>query len=303
MITHFIRPPFLKKGDKIGIAAPARKISASELKPAIELFNNWGLEVVLASNIYNSFHQFAGTDNERIAGYQEMLDDTSIKAIISARGGYGCLRIVDNLDFSTFLSSPKWITGYSDLTVFHSHIHNNYSIETLHSTMAINIPNNTQSSLESLRKALFGESIEYKQEPHHLNRLGSAHGILTGGNISILYALSSSVSDIEFAGKILFIEDLEEYLYHIDRMLMQLKRSGKLAQLAGLIVGGMNNMNDNTIPYGKNAYEIISEAISEYDYPVCFNFPAGHLDDNKTLILGRQVELVVDKGLTTLCYK
>jgi muramoyltetrapeptide carboxypeptidase len=294
----FISPPYLSRNDTVGIAAPARKISREELQPALDLLKSWGLKVVLASNIFEVFHQYAGTDEQRITGFQELLDNESVKAIICARGGYGCVRIIDNLDYTRFKASPKWITGYSDLTVFHSHVQSNLGIETLHATMAINISANTGNALESFRRALFGEKLNYEIEPNEFNRIGIAKGILTGGNLSVLYALSDSVSDIDTHGKILFLEDLEEYLYHIDRMMMQLKRSGKLKNLAGLIIGGMNHMNDNAVPFGKNAYEIIAEAVSEYNYPVCFSFPAGHIDDNNALIMGRMVELSVSEKLT-----
>jgi muramoyltetrapeptide carboxypeptidase len=295
MNSVLITPPYLKKNDKIGIAAPARKITAEELQPAIDLLKNWDLQVVLASNIFDSDNQYAGVVTHRQKGFQELLDDKDIKAIICARGGYGCVRIIDKLDFTRYKMHPKWITGYSDLTVFHSHIHSNYGIETLHSTMAINFPTNTADALDSFKKALFGEKISYEIDSHIFNRTGKARGILVGGNLSILYSISGSVSDINTDGKILFLEDLEEYLYHIDRMMMQLKRNGKLKNLAGLIVGGMNNMNDNTIPFGKNPYEIICEAVSEYDFPVCFDFPAGHIENNKSMILGRQIEFSVDQ--------
>lgn len=287
----FIQPEFLKKGDKIGIIACARKISKEELQPAIDILQNWGLEVVLGKNIFNADHQFSGTDEERAADLQSMLDDTSIKAVISARGGYGTVRIIDKLDFSTFKKHPKWIIGYSDITVLHSHIHN-MGIQTLHATMPINFKVNEEAT-ETLRKALFGEEIHYSFEPHALNKNGKAEGILVGGNLSLLYALCGSNSDIETNGKILFIEDLDEYLYHIDRMMMNLKRSGKLSGLAGLIVGGMSDMKDNAVPFGKTAEAIILDAVKEYNYPVCFHFPCGHIDRNLAIVLGRKVELEV----------
>ncbi|HOY30705.1 MAG TPA: LD-carboxypeptidase [Bacteroidales bacterium] len=286
-------PSFLRKGDKTGIAVPARKISPEELQPAIDILKNWGFEPVLASNIYDKHHQYAGTDSDRIRGFQELLDNEEIKAILCARGGYGSMRIIDELDFSVFKKKPKWIAGYSDVTVFHSHLNKLFETETLHCTMPLNFANNTPEALESLRKALSGEQIIHTAPGHELNRAGEAKGIVTGGNLSILYALSCSVSDMDSNGKILFIEDLEEYLYHIDRMMVQLKRSGKLQNLAGLVVGGMNNMNDNTVPFGKTAYEIIAEHVAEYDYPVCFGFPAGHIDDNRTLIMGRKIKFDV----------
>lgn len=284
-------PLYLKKGDKIGIAAPARKISIEELQPAIDRFISWGLEPVFATNLFCSENQYAGTDEERLNGLQDLLDNHDIKAIICARGGYGTMRIIDKLDFSQFLKHPKWVAGYSDITVLHSHINKNFGIETLHGTMPINFSTNTPEALESLKKALFGETLSYVTGRHSLNRTGKTEGVITGGNLSMLYALSGSDSDIETNGKILFIEDLEEYLYHIDRMMVQLKRSGKLQNLAGLIVGGMNNMNDNAVPFGKEAYEIIAEQEANYNYPVCFGFPAGHIEDNRTLIMGRKLQL------------
>lgn len=288
---NLIQPEFLKKGDTIGIVACARKISAEELQPAIDILKNWGLNVKTGKNIFNVNHQFSGTDDERAADLQTMLNDNSIKAIISARGGYGAVRIIDKIDFTAFKQHPKWIVGYSDITVLHSHIHN-IGIQTLHATMPINFGVDADAT-ESLRKALFGEKLEYTTASHLLNRKGTAEGIIVGGNLSLLYALCGSISDIDTKGKILFIEDLDEYLYHIDRMMMNLKRSGKLSDLAGLIVGGMTDMKDNTIPFGKTAEEIILDAVKEYNYPVCFNFPAGHVDKNIALIFGRKANLTV----------
>lgn len=289
-----IQPLYLKKGDKIGIVACARKISREEIQPAVDILKSWGLEVVLGNNLFNADNQFSGTDNERAEDLQQMLDDSTIKAIISARGGYGTIRIIDLLDFSKFKQNPKWIIGYSDITVLHSHIHN-LGFETIHATMPINFMVNKEAT-ESLRKALFGEKIEYNFESHPLNRNGKAEGQLIGGNLSLLYALSGSISDIDTKGKILFIEDLDEYLYHIDRMMINLKRSGKLKNLAGLIVGGMTDIKDNTVPFGKTAEEIILDAVKEYDYPVCFNFPAGHIDKNMALIFGKQLIFAVKEN-------
>ncbi len=289
-------PPYLKPGDKIAIVAPARKISREELQPAVDMLKSWGYEVVFGANLFKEANQFSGSDEERALDFQYALDAADIKAILCARGGYGALRIIDNLDFTTFVKHPKWIIGYSDVTVLHSHIHKNYAIETLHATMPINFPKDgaINDSLSSLRKAIYGEALNYEIKKHPFNRKGVAKGELCGGNLSILYALSASVSDINTDGKILFIEDLDEYLYHIDRMMLNLKRSGKLSNLAGLIVGGMSEMRDNTIPFGKTAEEIIAEAVAEYNYPVCFDFPAGHISNNNALIMGRNVYLNVD---------
>ena len=292
-----ITPPSLKAGDKIAIIATARKISKEELQPAIEMLAKWGFEVVLGKNLFGENHQFSGSDQERTEDLQYSLDDNNIKAIICARGGYGSVRIIDKLDFSRFLQHPKWIIRYSDITVLHSHIHQLFGIETLHAIMPVNFPKNgiENQSLISLRQALLNNKINYSLSAHPLNRVGKAEGIVVGGNLSILYSLSGTASSIDTDGKILFIEDLDEYLYHIDRMMINLKRSGKLANLAGLIVGGMSDMNDNTIPYGRTAEEIISEAVADYMYPVCFQFPAGHQEDNRALILGRKAILTVNE--------
>jgi muramoyltetrapeptide carboxypeptidase len=290
-----ITPPYLKPGDNIGIAATARKISAEELKHAINKFSEWGLKVVLGKNILSVENQYAGNDEQRLSDIQQMLDDETIKAIIIARGGYGTVRIIDKINFSKFIKSPKWIIGYSDVTVLHSHIYQNFGTETLHATMPLNFPADEKDNeaLKSLKKALFGEKIHYEIVENVFNRKGNSKGILTGGNLSLLYALAGTPSDIDTKNKILFIEDLDEYLYHIDRMMIQLKRSGKLKDLAGLIVGGMTEMKDNTVPFGKTAYQIISEAVSEYNYPVCYGFPAGHIEDNRTLIFGREININV----------
>ena len=293
-MQNIIVPSYLKTNDTIALAAPARKIDPEALQPAIEILESWGLQVVLASNIFMEDHQYAGTDAQRIQGFQELLDEDSVRAILCVRGGYGTLRIIDALNFEKFEQNPKWIAGYSDISILHSHLHNlNYA--SLHCSMPINFPTNSNASLQSLKDALFGESLQYQIAAHPMNRLGQTSGALVGGNLSILYALSSSVSDIDTENKILFIEDLEEYLYHIDRMMWQLKRSGKLVNLAGLVVGGMNNMNDNAVPFGKTAYEIIAEAVAPFSYPVVFDFPAGHIVDNRALIMGCDTVLNVSK--------
>jgi len=297
---NLIHPPFLKKGDKIAIVASARKISMQELQPAIDIFKSWGLEVVLSKNLLGSDNQYSGTDAERTQDLQEALDDNTIKAIISARGGYGTIRIVDKINFTKFRLQPKWVIGYSDITVLHSHIHN-FGIETLHATMPINFSVNTEA-VETMRKTLFGEKLKYEIEKHSLNREGFAEAQFVGGNLSLLYALTGSNSSLHTKGKILFIEDLDEYLYHIDRMMVSLKRSGKLSDLAGLVVGGMTDMKDNQIPFGKTAEEIIMDAVKEYKYPVCFNFPAGHIDKNLAIPLGRTVRLIVGENETTVSF-
>lgn len=292
-------PPFLKPGDKIAITCPAKKLP-HEINDAVRLFGSWGLEVILGESVYASYHQFAGTDELRARDLQRFLDDTSIKAIIGARGGYGTIRIIDRLDFSIFQKNPKWIIGFSDITVLHSHIFANFGIPTIHGQMPLVIPDGTSASLETLRKALFGEILDYQFESSELNRPGKAEGILIGGNLTLLVMLNSSNSEMNFKDKILFIEDVGEYLYSIDRMLWNLKRSGRLAGLKGLIAGGFTGLKDNDEPFGQTVEEMILDLVKDYDYPVCFNFPAGHIADNRALILGKTVSLAVEKGFARL---
>lgn len=285
------RPDYLKTGNKIGLIASARKVNSLDIAKALEYFESWGLEVVLGTHLFKENNQFAGSDQERISDLQKMLDDSKIKAIVFARGGYGSIRILDQINWKSFVKRPKWLVGFSDITVFHSHIHQKFGIETLHSIMPLNFATATKDAISSLQKALFGKPLNYKIASHPLNRNGKASAKIVGGNLSILHNLNGSVSDLDTNNKILFIEDLDEYYYHIDRMMQSLKRSGKLKKLAGLVVGGMTEMNDNLIPFGMNAYEIIHDLVKEDTFPVCFNFPAGHFPDNRSLILGRKVKL------------
>ncbi|MBP1673794.1 MAG: putative MccF-like protein (microcin resistance) [Bacteroidetes bacterium] len=292
-------PRYLKKGDTIGIAAPARKISLEEIQPTITLFETMGYSVLFEETLFAKENQFAGGDQIRKEGFQHLLDNPNVSAIICARGGYGSARIIDLLDFSTFQKNPKWICGYSDATVFHCHIHQNYNIATLHSTMPINIGNDKKGSESAQQIIAFleGKMMNYQIDTHPLNRKGEAEGVLVGGNLSILYSLNGTSSDLDTADKILFIEDLDEYLYHIDRMVLNLKRSGKLSHIKGLIVGGMSEMRDNTIPFGINAEQIIRNHCELFDFPICFGFPAGHISDNRPLKLGVNVRFSVsEKG-------
>ena len=289
----------LNIGDKIGIISTARKISMEELKPSIKLLEEWGLKVVFGKNLFEEDNQFSGTVTQRSSDLQSMIDDDSIKAILCARGGYGTVQIIDKVDFSHLIKNPKWIIGYSDVTVLHSHLHQ-LGITSLHATMPINFEKNTPKALESLKSALFGLGDLTEINHHHFNRFGKVEGEIVGGNLSILYSLLGSDSDINTEGKILFIEDLDEYLYHVDRIMMNLKRNGKLKNLKALIIGGMSDMNDNTIPFGKTAEEIILEYIKEFDFPVCFNFPAGHLADNRCIRLGGKSVLEVNKNGVSL---
>ena len=287
-----IRPPSLKKGDTIGILSTARKISREELGYAVDIIKNWGLQVRFSPNLFESYHQFSGTDEQRLADLQFFMDDPDIKAILCARGGYGTVRIIDELSFLSFRSFPKWICGYSDVTVLHNKLQS-LGIESLHSTMPINFPTNTNDSLESMRKVLFGDELIIETTTHELNRNGEVKGKLIGGNLSILYSQMGSSTALKTEGRILFIEDLDEYLYHVDRMMYNIKRNGYLDELAGVIIGGMNDMNDNTVPFGKSAYEIIAECLRPYNFPVSVGFPAGHIENNQSLIMGRTATLTV----------
>ncbi|HAL81931.1 MAG TPA: LD-carboxypeptidase [Mucilaginibacter sp.] len=288
-----LTPPTLKKGDKIAITCPAKKLPGP-MTDAVKLLQSWGLEVVLGETLEADFHQFAGDDSLRTRDMQRFIDDNSIKAIIAARGGYGTIRIIDKIDFSHFAQNPKWLVGFSDITVLHTHLFANYGAQTIHGQMPVSIPDASARSLATLRKALFGEELSYQVPSHPQNRSGEASGILIGGNLSLLVAVSGSVSDPDYDGKVLFIEDIGEYLYAIDRMMRNLKRAGKLQNLAGLIVGGFTDVKDNDIPFGQTVPEIIMEVVKEYDYPVCFDFPAGHIPDNCSLILGKKVILSVN---------
>ncbi len=298
-----VSPPFLKRGDKVGLVATARKISRQELSEGLDLLQQWGYKAVIGQSIDAEKDQYAGTDSLRAQDLQRMLDDPEVKAIWCARGGYGTVRIIDQLDFYKFVKYPKWIVGYSDVTVLHSHLHK-IGFQTLHATMPVSVTDNSAFAKATLAKTLEGKKPDIELETLAAeNRGGRAEGLLVGGNLSILYSLCGSSSSLDTEGKILFIEDLDEYLYHIDRMMVNLKRNGMLDHLAGLIVGGMTKMHDNRIPFGKTAKEIVIDAVGECSYPVVFDFPAGHLDDNRALIMGAKVHLEVSDEKVALRYR
>ena len=293
-----LRPPSLKNGDSIYILSTARKITIEEIAPAITVFESWGLKVIIGKTIGKEDHQYAGRDAERLEDFQFALDDPNIKAIICARGGYGTVRMMDGINYDEFMKNPKWIVGFSDVTYLHTHISNSIGVQGIHSIMPVQFPKSSAEAIETLRKELFGEKNEYEIEAHPLNRTGQADGILIGGNLSILYSITGTKSGMNTFGKILFLEDIDEYLYHIDRMMINLKRSGKLHDLTGLIVGGFSDMKDNKIPFGKEAYEIIAEHVAGFNYPVCFGFPAGHIADSRALAIGKKYSLsVTDKSV------
>ena len=286
-------PPFLKKGDTVAIVCTARKFFPEDAKPAIELLESWGLKVKLGKTIGLDSCQLGGTDQERAADFQSQLDDDNIKAIWCARGGYGTVRIIDQLDFTKFVNHPKWVMGFSDVTVLHSHIHT-LGVATLHTIMPFTVPKAPEEVKATLKAALFGENLAYLIPAKSHDIQGKARGILVGGNISILYSLLGSKSSIDTRGKILFIEDLDEYLYHIDRMMYNLKRNGYFDQVKGIIVGSMTDMHDNEIPFGQNEVQIITAIAQSYNIPIVFEFPAGHQRDNRTLILGSLVDFEVN---------
>jgi muramoyltetrapeptide carboxypeptidase len=297
-----ITPPYLQKGDTIAIVSTARKNIDDNLKPTIDLLELWGLNYILGKTIGLEYHQLAGTDAQRTADLQVQLDNPKIKAIWCIRGGYGTVKIIDHLNFTSFLKCPKWLIGFSDITVLHSHL-NQLGIESIHATMPISIPKASDEAIKTLRDALFGNKLHYVLEADPMNHNGKATGELVGGNLSIIYSLLGSDSAVDCENKILFLEDLDEYLYHIDRMMMNLKRNGCLHNLKGIVVGGMTEMKDNEIPWGKNALEIIDEFVKALNIPVIYNFPAGHISDNRALILGRHISIEVNasKSIVTFC--
>ncbi|HNQ11762.1 MAG TPA: LD-carboxypeptidase [Bacteroidia bacterium] len=296
-----IKPEPLKKGDKIGIVAPARKVSREEMMPGIDRIRNRGYVPIESPNLYNAYNQYSGTDEQRLEDLMQMLDDAEIKAIFCARGGYGSMRLLDHIDLMGLMENPKWFIGFSDMTAIHNQLNHSAGIQSIHAPMLINMTDEqfSEESFLQLFSFLEGERIEYEFEPSEsdkaLNYTGIGKGILCGGNLSVLAALIGTNHDIDTVGKILFIEDLDEYLYHIDRMMVQLKKAYKFHHLSGMIVGAMSDMKDNSIPFGKSAYEIIHEHVAEFDFPVCFNFPAGHIKNNMPLILGAEAILGVEE--------
>lgn len=295
------QPPYLKKGDKIAIVCPAKKLPKS-IDKSIEILQSWGLEVVLGKTLTASHHQFSGTDELRAQDLQQFLDHPSIKAIIAGRGGYGTIRIIDNLDFTTFNESPKWLIGFSDITILLSHALAKLNTQSIHGQMPYTFDESTPEALESLRKALFGDNDTYTYKSDFACKDGNAEGVLVGGNLTLLLAVEGSVSEMNFDDKILFIEDVGEHEYAIDRMMRTLKRKGKLAKLKGLIVGAFNEIGEESIYFGQTPEEIIWELVKEYDYPVCFNFPCGHIADNRAMVLGKTVSLAIANNNVELKY-
>ena len=299
--TKMITPPYLKKGDTIAIVATARKNIDDNLKFATDLLNSWGLNVKIGSTIGLDLNQLAGTDEQRAADFQTQMDNKNIKAIWCVRGGYGTVRILDLLDFTPFKQSPKWIIGFSDVTVLHNHL-NTMGYKSIHGIMPVS-SKASLNAIETLRKSLFGEKLQYQIPTHAMNRMGKASGELVGGNLSILYSLMGSKSAINCDNKILFLEDLDEYLYHIDRMMINLQRNGCLESIKGIIVGSMTKMKDNDIPWGKDALQIIEDVTKKYNIPILYNFPAGHIQDNCALIMGNKVTIEIGNINSTVVFE
>ena len=282
-----IVPPYLQAGDTIGITCPAGYFCLDDVQPAKAALERWGYRVKLGATIDSQYYQYAGTDEDRAADLQVMLDDPTINLILFGRGGYGTIRIIDRIDWSGFQHHPKWLCGYSDITVIHSFVHTQLAIPTLHCEMCIDLKYGTRDrSAATIQQAFRGSPLIYTAAPHTFNRFGEQEGLLIGGNLSLLAEMVGSDSDLDTDGKILFLEDVHEYLYKIDSMMWTLKRAGKLARLKGLVIGGFTRMHEDDIPFGQSAYGIIYEKIKDYDYPVCFGFPAGHQYDNFALRLG-----------------
>jgi len=290
-----IFPSYLQKGDRIRIVAPAGKVSKEKVLPGIELLQDIGYEALIGPHVFDKHFQYSGTDHQRAADLQEALNDPLTRAVICARGGYGSVRIFDKLDYSLFLNNPKWLVGFSDVTILHS-VMNSLQVASIHGAMPGSFLENKKplKSFYSLMEALTSGKSMVEIEAHSLNRNGKCKGEMVGGNLSLLYNLQGTPWQLDTKGKILFIEDVGEYLYHLDRMIQNLRLSGQLESLSGLVVGSFTEMKDNESPFGKTANEIIRDAVQEYNFPVCFDFPAGHIPKNISLILGARYSLEVE---------
>ncbi|MDR0414782.1 MAG: LD-carboxypeptidase [Prevotellaceae bacterium] len=295
----YIRPAPLKSGDTVGICAPARKVSRDEIAPAVQTLESWGLRVRLGKNLFAECRRFAGSDEQRAADLQAMVDDPSLSAVLFARGGYGCARLLQRVSFSALRAHPKWLAGYSDVTALHLALYR-LGVESLHAAMPFSFGD--AASVNSLRAALFGQDASQELAPHELNVQGFAEGRLTGGNLSVIYSLQATPCELLPDNAVLFLEDVDEYLYHIDRMALNLALSGKLGRVKALLVGGMTEMKDSDPPYGKSACEIIYEHAKPLNIPVAFGFPAGHQRPNVALCMGRKVQLTVSSERATLQY-
>ena len=307
MTSKLIQPPYLKAGDTVAIVAPSgilknRKHGVDE---SVALLKSWGLHVVVGDHVFNDNHHFAGTDDERANDLQKAMDDPTISAIWCARGGYGTVRVLDKLNYSKFREHPKWVIGYSDITALHNQL-NNEGFKSIHAIMCLSLTDDLdeiKEPVETFKNALFNGATNYEVKGSSFNREGNSTGQLVGGNLTLLHTMLGSKTSIDVSGKILFIEDIGEYKYHIDRMLQSLKRAGYFDNCIGVIVGGMSKMRKNTTLWGTSVEQLILDALSEYDFPIAFNMPAGHETDNRALVLGSTIDLKVAKDGTSIVFK
>ena len=305
--TALIQPPYLKAGDTVAIVAPSGilKNRNDEVQQAIDLLQSWGLNVLVGKHVFSKSDHFAGTDDERCEDFQKALDDPSISAIWCARGGYGTVRILDKLDYTKFKTHPKWIIGYSDITALHNQVHNE-GYQSIHALMCVSLTkdlNDIKDTVATFKSTIFGNPVNYNLEGSDYNRVGSSSAPLVGGNLTMLHTMLGSPTSIDMTGKILFIEEIGEYKYHIDRMLQSLKRAGYFENCKGVIVGDMTKLRKNTTLWGTSVEQLIIDALADYDFPIAFNMPAGHEKDNRAMVLGKVVELKVDKNKSMLIFK
>lgn len=302
-----IQPPYLKAGDTVAIVAPSGVLNGrrAEIDRAKALLKSWNLNILVGKHVFKTDNHFAGTDNERCEDFQNALDDPKIKAIWCARGGYGTVRILDKLDYTKFKDKPKWMIGYSDITALHNQFHNE-GFESIHAIMCTSLIDKSEEleqSIATMKQAVFGEKLQYKLKGSNYNRSGKVSAPIVGGNLTMLHTMLGSNTSIDTSGKILFIEEIGEYKYHIDRMLQSLKRAGYFDNCAGLIVGDMSKIRKNTTPWGSSIEQLIIDALADYNFPIAFNMPAGHENDNRALILGRTIDLDVTKEGSTITFK
>jgi len=305
--SKLIQPPYLKVGDTVAIVAPSGvlKNRNDEVERAKKLLESWQLKVIVGDHVFSKDNHFAGTDAERCEDFQKALDNPNIKAIWSARGGYGTVRILDKLDYTKFLAQPKWIIGYSDITALHNQIHIK-GVESIHAIMCVSLPTDLskiKQSIDTFKAAIFGNSINYSLKGSKYNREGETSGQLVGGNLTILHTMLGSNTSIDTNGKILFIEEIGEYKYHIDRMLQSMKRAGYFDNCKGVIVGDMSRMRKNTTLWGTSVEQLILDALADYNFPIAFNMPAGHEEDNRAMIMGRTIKLAVSSVQSTVTFE
>nr|WP_321221146.1 LD-carboxypeptidase [uncultured Psychroserpens sp.] len=305
--TVLIQPPFLKSGDTVAIVAPSGilKNRNDEVAQAVALLQSWGLHAVVGKNVFNKADHFAGTDAERCEDFQKAMDDPTISAIWCARGGYGTVRILDKLDYTKFKKNPKWLIGYSDITALHNQFHNE-GFQSIHAMMCVSLPKDIseiKETVQTFKSTIFGKPVYYTLKGSTYNRVGEASGPLVGGNLTILHTMLGSKESIDTTGKILFIEEIGEYKYHIDRMLQSMKRAGYFDNCAGVLVGGMSKMRKNTTPWGTSVEQLILDALADYDFPIAFGMPAGHEKDNRAMVLGEVITMQVRKDGTTVVFE